>query len=257
MEGLTLKDFELIGKIGEGSIGAIFKAKYIQNKSIYALKIIKNIKNIKDRIEGLELSKKFNHPNVIRSYGYFIDEYKGKLCIISVLEYIEGTDLYDISITAHRNVRNKLSHIILQLVYGLNYIHSFNVVHRDIKLENIMLTKNDNIKIIDFDFIIKEKDNTGVNICGTPYYIAPEILKNNMGGKPCDIWALGVVIYVLLTNFYPFEEEGLEDLYNSILNDAIDLKYIPNIYKNLISGTLEKDPRKRYTLKEMIINLKE
>lgn len=250
---MTLKDFKIIKKIGDGSIGNIYKAEYKDN--IYALKFIYP-KYTKTVYRGLLLSKDLHHPNLMKFYGHFVDIIDNERYIITILEYIEGSDLHTIySTKSNLYIRTVLPTIITQVGNGLKYIHSLGIIHRDIKLENIVVTNNNQVKIIDYDFMIKIGDS--IDRCGTPYYVSPETIEGVWIDSKSDIWSLGVVIYCILVGDYPFDGDTDEELFDNICFNSVDTTKLPKKYKILVSNMLEKNPIKRIGLDEVLEMVKD
>jgi serine/threonine protein kinase len=171
--------------------------------------------------------------------------------ILIIMENISGGDLLNF-VKKRTKLNEKISKFIFkQLITSIKYIHSKNIIHRDIKLDNILIDLNNNIKICDFG-VGKQyiKGDKLKDKCGTPAYIAPEILKNfGYEGPPVDIWSSGVVLYAMLSGTVPFKANQLKDLHKMILKG--NYKKINGISSNaqdLIDKLLEVDPKKRISI---------
>lgn len=242
---MSLEDYNIIGKIGSGAFGKIYIVKYLKKSRYLVLKLIPVNKKKVIRA-GLILSTNIKHKNLMRSYGYFQDTYKGKKYIVTVMEYLDGQTLDDLmEELGPRFLRVLLPNIIKGLVDGLRYLETKEIIHSDIKPENIILMKDDTVKIIDYDFMIPSDMN---KYYGTPYFLSPEMVRGRKYGMATDRWSLGITIYYLLTFEYPFEADNKEELYDEILHKSVDLTIIPEDYRELISGLLTKNPKKRMTL---------
>ena len=255
---MTLDHFTIDGVVGEGSMGKIYLAKYNPTGMTYALKIIKYDDSYSVR-NGIHIYPELIHENLMRCYGSFTQIYEGDKCIVIVMEFIEGNDLHDIANECDNKYLYKIVPIVIEgVAKGLKYIHDKGYIHRDIKLENIILTPEGEIKIIDYDFVIKRGHPGLSSRCGTPFYVSPDILKDSVTtDHRTDIWSLGVVVYILLTGDYPFDAEDRNELFHRILYKPINMKYIPNEYTTFITGTLTKNPDKRITLDQILNKLEE
>ena len=205
----------------------------------------------------IDILRIISHPNIVNIYEIFEDTRKFYI----MYEYIEGGELFDV--ITHQSFFDETSaaRIFKQIMNAINYLHSMNIAHRDLKPENIMMIKNDSLdlKIIDFGFAItippgkREK-----SMVGTPYYIAPEVLKRNYNEK-CDIWSMGVILYILLCGYPPFNGKNNRELYNEIQFREPDFsgeewENVSNEAKKLIKMCLIKDMNKRPSSKEILKN---
>lgn len=248
---MSLNKFNIIEQLGEGSFGNVHLAEYKPNGRLYALKFVKR----RDKaliFNGLKLSVRVKHHNLIQCYGYFNEKLNDKRYIISILEFFQGRDMYDVIFD---NLTYDIKTILLQLVDGLSYLHDHGYVHRDVKLENIIINNNDRVKLVDYDFLMKI-GSANLYICGTSYYISPEILNGEIPDHRTDLWSLGVTIYTMLAGYYPFD--GQDDLeicskINTIEPNLID---IPSSYVLIVEGLLQKSPSKRISLEKVSTILK-
>ena len=148
--------------------------------------------------------------------------------------------------------------IFRQVVEGIKYCHSKSVVHRDIKLENLLLDDKKMVKIIDFGFSVCIPSNKKLNnFCGTPTYMAPEIVsKKDYFGAPVDIWALGVLLFVLLTGLFPFKASDEKELYKKILKGGFEFPpHLSDTAKSLIAKMLNMNAAERINIIEVLIFL--
>lgn len=146
--------------------------------------------------------------------------------------------------------------LIIPILDALQYLHSQNIVHRDIKLENIIMDKKNNAKLIDFGFsVIISNDQKLKVFCGTPSYMAPEIVaKQEYNGFSVDIWSIGVLLYTMLSGFHPFQGSTEKELYKKIFQGNYSMPtYFSYEAKNLISKILTNDPKKRISIKEVFL----
>jgi len=260
IEYLPSKKYKILSKLGEGSFGMVYLAQNKYTKEKVAMKEIKKANKdllsdgeIRDEIDIL---KKLDHPDIVR----IIESFNTKESYFLVTEYCEGGELFD-------QVRNQLSEtqiavIFRQLLSGLAYLHSHNIVHRDLKLENILIheieksktTGEDlfNIKIIDFGTArIFDKTKNPQSIVGSSYYIAPEVLKQRYN-KECDLWSVGVILYMFIVGHAPFDGCDDEEITSNIqcgIYSKIDKRWKKSSreVKDLIQKLLVYQPKKRLT----------
>ena len=259
-EYLPSKKYKILSKLGSGSFGKVFLAQNKFTKEKVAMKEIKKANKdllsdgeIKDEIDIL---KSLDHPDIVR----IIESFNTKDSYVLVTEYCEGGELYD-------QVRNQLSEtqiavIFKQLLSGLAYLHSHNIVHRDLKLENILIQEIEkskttgedlfNIKIIDFGTArIFNNSKKPQSIVGSSYYIAPEVL-NQKYGKECDLWSVGVILYMFIVGHAPFDGCDDEEITGNITKgvyrkDDKRWKKASKEVKDLIQKLLIYNPKKRLT----------
>ncbi len=181
-----------------------------------------------------------------------------------VLEYINGINILEIlkSEKYHYIKEKRAKKLFLQIVKGISYCHSKNIFHRDIKLENILVLKDDTIKIIDFGFGVKcNRDTCQKVLCGTPSYMPPEILKREKY-VACysDIWSLGVLFYSMLFGKFPFRGKNEEELLEKINEGKLifpEYNQIEDKTKELFQKIFILNPNKRISLDDMIDILNE
>ena len=269
------KKYILLEKIGSGATSKIYKGynELDTEKKIYAFKIIKQEKLleastniIKNEISSLQ---KLQHPNIIKIYendfGILIkkNKKKSKKVFYIKIEYLPNGSLFDYIYETKKPFTENQSKIIIKtLIETLNYIHENNYCHRDLKPENIMLDENYNLKIVDFGFA--EKLNINLNgklnsIIGTPSYSSPELLlKKSYYGISNDIFAIGVIMFILVTGKMPFKIAIKDDIhYNLIINNQIEKFWecknvnLSNEFKILFFSLINFDYTLRPSLSEM------
>ena len=256
---MCLEKFEILEQLGKGAMGKVYLAEYKSNGRLYALKFIKR-KHRDTIFEGLSVARKIRHKHLIRFYGYFGEKYEGIYYYISIMEFFQGVDIFEV-IISNKNIDNKLPDIISQVISGMSYLHKHGYIHRDIKVENILLNDEGDIKIVDYDFITKQPGCIGK--CGTPYYASPETLQKERVDYRTDLWSLGVTIFVMIINYYPFDGDTEIDLFHDIIYRDLDIEEIKKEtehlspeYNEIIMGLLQKDPYKRMSLEEVSNKLK-
>lgn len=198
--------------------------------------------------------KQADHPNIIKLIKCFKDDLK----LYLVFEYIEGKDLSDYITERIKLTENETKFILEQICSTINYLHSIHICHRDIKLDNIMINpETHEIKLIDFGFATKfsERERLKGKI-GTPYYVAPEVLKGSYGGE-CDMWSIGIMTYYMLVGDPPFNAESDHELFDNIINNPVpfyvkDWSGVSESCKDFVKRLLIKDPSKRMSASEAV-----
>ena len=243
--------------LGKGAFGKVNLALHIASGKLVAIKSFNKKKlltehskqKIKTEIEVLKKLK-----NNIYCTKIF-DTFQTETHILIVMEFI-CADLLDF-IRKRDKLNEKTSKIIFkQVVLGLKYMHKNNIVHRDIKLDNLLLDLSNTIKICDFGVskILKSSDELMFEHCGSPTYIAPEVLgKNGYKGFSCDIWSLGVTLYYILGGDQPFGGKDMEELKKKFfLKNYYKIKFVSDEANDLLDKMLTKNPEERITLDEII-----
>ena len=248
--------FYLFGRqIGHGAFGKVNISLHVASGRLVAIKTFtkKNLKNkhARNKIKHeIDMLSRLRHPFITQ----ILDSFETDKHIFIVMEYICGDLLGFI------RKRGKLSEpmtkvIFKQIIEGLRYIHKKKIVHRDIKLDNILIDLTNTVKICDFG--VSKKINKGdimYDHCGTPAYIAPEIFKNRgYEGFSCDIWSAGVTLYYMLSGVQPFCADSMKDLEKIILEGKYDrLEDVSDEANDLIDRMLQLDPKKRLTDDEIL-----
>ena len=196
----------------------------------------------------LDILSNLDHPNIVKYFGDFEDDYYFHI----VMEYLQGYDLYKIiTLKKYNGFDEKdMCEIIYQILKALSFIHGKNIVHRDIKPDNILFAnKNDysTLKLIDFGLATYSDKDT--HTVGTPYYMSPEMIDGSFCPES-DIWSVGVIVYLMLTGIYPFDIKDGEDLFEKIKKNEINLEPLEESKasqeaKDFIQKCLIKDSNKR------------
>ena len=255
--------YQFGNKLGEGSYGSVYVVKHKQTGDLRAVKIIRKSHNEKakwindDILREIELLKSLDHQNIVKIFEF----YEGLNLFYIVTEFCEGGELFTKLKQEGGQDEITAGLIMFQLFSAINYCHSKNVMHRDLKPENIMLekkTKNGmiHIRIIDFGTAKFYENEFEKQIIGTPYYIAPEVIEKKYD-KKCDLWSLGVIMYVLLKGKFPFGGQGKDEIFKNIKKGHFDIESPPfdrisNEAKDLIKRLLIIEPSKRISAEEAL-----
>lgn len=205
----TLKDFDTLGKLGQGSFGIVYKVKRKMDSNVYVMKQIDiskmNSRMKQDAINEGHILSKMNNPYVVKYYDSFID--KNVLCI--VMEYCDGGDLssYLKSQMGRPLQEMRIWKFFILSCMGLDYIHRKKILHRDIKTMNLFLTKDEGLRIGDLGVakVLSDQNNFAHTMVGTPFYLSPEMCEEKPYNEKSDVWSLGCVLYELCTYRHPFE----------------------------------------------------
>ncbi|CRG95088.1 calcium dependent protein kinase 5, putative [Plasmodium gallinaceum] len=204
-------------KLGKGSYGNVVKAVSKKTGQQRAIKIIekKKIHNLERLKREILIMKQMDHPNIIKLYEVYEDHEK----LYLVLELCYGGELFDKIVKYGSFSEYEAYKIMRQVFSAIYYCHSKNIMHRDLKPENILYVNDSDdspIQIIDWGFASKCMNNHNLkSVVGTPYYIAPEILRGKYD-KKCDIWSSGVIMYILLCGYPPFNGKNNDDILKKV-----------------------------------------
>lgn len=222
--GDPTKKYNIISKLGDGSYGTVFLAVNSLTKSKVAIKkIIKVKENVVDDLEiknEIDILKKLDHPNIVKIYEF----YETNDSYYIVTEYCKKGELY--GYIKNQYTEQQLAVLFYQVFSGLCYLHDNHILHRDLKLENILISEVEKdlkskqnffwIKIIDFGTAkIFEKNKSEKTVVGSSYYIAPEVLKHKYDEK-CDTWSVGVILYMLIVGRAPFDGDDDDEIIEKI-----------------------------------------
>ena len=257
-EGLIEKDYDILETVGSGAFATVKKVVHKLTNQTRALKIIKKSEeeDQKNLIREVNILSKLVHPNIMQIFEYYEDE----TFFYIITEYCAGGELFDELIKKGSFKEIEASFIMKQIFSAVSYIHSNNIVHRDLKPENILLDTEEGkniIKIIDWGTARYFDKNKKMNrISGTPYYIAPEVIMGNYDEK-CDIWSCGVIMYILLCGYAPFNGETDEKIFEKIKLGKYtfpkkEWDYVSSEAKDLIKHLLEYNPKKRYSANDVL-----
>lgn len=245
----TLKDFDMQAVLGKGTFGKVMLAKEKATGELWAIKVLK-----KDVILAKdEVTHTMTENQVLQSTQHpFLTGLKCSFqtpeLLIFVMEYVNGGELFFHLSREKIFDEPRTRFYIGQISLAMTYLHDRGIIYRDLKLENLLLDNKGNIKITDFGLCKEEiqyGDSTST-FCGTPEYLAPEVLEDNDYGRPVDWWGVGVVMYEMICGHLPFYNKDHEVLFDLILHEEIRLpsKLSANA-KDILSQLLQKDPRKR------------
>ncbi|KAI0078302.1 Pkinase-domain-containing protein [Panus rudis PR-1116 ss-1] len=260
----------IIGEcVGKGASGHVKIAKHRRTGQLAAVKILPlqpfvNSRNASDAQAKSEkqrlgidreitMMKLMNHPNIMRIY----DVYEGDHQLYLILEYVEGGELFDFLVNRGKLPPLEALSYFKQIVYGLNYAHTFSIIHRDLKPENILIHSLNPplIKIADWGMAAFAPPSLQLETsCGSPHYASPEIVNGHKyTGTATDIWSCGVILYALLTGRLPFDDKNVRTLLNKVKTGKYEMPaYIDPLAKDLLSRMLVVDVHKRISMSDIL-----
>ena len=246
---IKIKDYEQLKTVGLGSYGRVRLCKHKKTGDIFVMKILKKNEIIKQK-QVDHVYSEFNilinlkHPFIVQLLGYNFDDPK---YVYFILEYIQGGELFTLLRTKRTFPIPQARFYIAHIITIFEYLHSKNIVYRDLKPENILINKNGYLKLTDFGFAKQLENEKTYTLCGTPEYLAPEIILNKGHGKAVDWWTLGILLYEMLVGIDPFSDDDPMKTYQKILKGKINFpKTINKDAKSLIKHLLTQDTSKRF-----------
>lgn len=254
--------YKMGGQIGEGAYSKVFVATSYADQRKVAVKVVnkrpdkpKDDENLRKEVEILQQLK---HPNIVSCLDFFED----KKCFHVVMEFLQGGEVFDKLVQKQHYSELEARELVLVLLNAIKYCHDRSIVHRDLKCENLLLVSKESdhlgsIKVADFGFATRVHGLEKLPQCGTPGYVAPEILKHEPYGLACDMWSIGVIAYILLGGYPPFNEKTQKALFNKIKVGKYEFHadYWKNVSKeaqDFIAKLLVVDQKKRSTVDQAL-----
>mmetsp|Transcript_40528 Transcript_40528/g.94110 ORF Transcript_40528/g.94110 Transcript_40528/m.94110 type:complete len:360 (-) Transcript_40528:96-1175(-) len=241
-------DFELKDTVGKGTFSRVrvVKVKGSQERTPMALKILRKCDVIRlKQVEHVKAEKQImsmiEHPFIVNLLGAFQDERR----LFMLLEYVNGGELFSYLRDQGRLPNDQVRFYSGEIIVAFGYLHGLHVVYRDLKPENALLDVEGHIKLTDFGFakVVEERTWT---LCGTPEYLAPEMIQSKGHGKGVDWWALGVLLFEMLAGYPPFYDENPYGIYQKVLQGAVEFpRHFDVKSKDLIRRLLTSDRSKR------------
>jgi len=246
---ITKDNFEALKLLGTGSFGRVLLVRFKSNNTLYAMKILDK-KQLKEKRQEehtkteRDLMVKINNPFIVNIKFAFQDD--TKLYIVS--DFMQGGDMFYHLHSNNRFDEERCKFYAIELILGLEFLHKNSMIYRDLKPENILMDSKGHLKISDFGLskILDSPEDKAYTLCGTPQYLAPEILKKKGYDKSVDWWSLGCFIYEMVTGFLPFYIPKGNKINPKTYEEP--LRFPPSVSPiaiNLISQLLNVDPKKR------------
>jgi len=251
LSGSSIEDYIVGKQIGQGAYATVFFGLHRESGKKVAIKIYEKYKLLDPQRRKsvrceIRLMERMRHPNIV----IFHDALDTPKQIYIIMDFVGGGSLHHfLKKRPHRRLDDQLAkRLIFQVCQGIKYLHDRHIVHRDVKLENLLLDENGTVKIIDFGFSTIVPPGKRLKIfCGTPSYMAPEIVaRKEYSGFCADIWAVGVLLYALLCGSFPFRGQNDRDLYRKIVRGVF---HVPDLVtdgaRSLLSRVLTPDMTRR------------
>ena len=248
-------DYEFRGSLGQGAYAVVRKALNKRTGNLVAIKTYEkqrmlDIRKKRNLISEVKILRSVDHPNIVKLLEVIETDSQVHL----VMEYVSGCSLG--AFLKHKPSRKiedaELKNTFNQILSAVQYCHSKNISHRDLKLDNIIITCNKTVKLIDFGF--STMNLRSGDRCGTPRYMAPEIFQNKAyESLPADVWALGVILYKIANGFYPFKGSSKRDLYNKITTGLYAQSKSLETVNNILKKMLTVNPIRRINASQVVI----
>lgn len=249
-----MERYEVGRLLGQGTFAKVYYARNIKTGQSVAIKVIDKEKVVRVGLMNqikreISVMKLVRHPNIVHLYEVMATKTK----IYFIMEYCKGGELFN-KVAKGRLKEDAARKYFQQLINAVDFCHSRGVYHRDLKPENLLLDDDENLKISDFGLsaLVESKHQDGLlhTTCGTPAYVAPEVInRRGYDGTKADIWSCGVVLYVLLAGYLPFQDSNLMEMYRKI--GKADYKcpsWFPPEARRLLSRMLDPNPSSRISL---------
>mmetsp|Transcript_74632 Transcript_74632/g.199076 ORF Transcript_74632/g.199076 Transcript_74632/m.199076 type:complete len:367 (-) Transcript_74632:136-1236(-) len=247
----TIDSFQFLSTVGTGTFGRVRVVKVKDSKGVdpnfpFALKILKKseiirLKQVDHMKAERQILRMVSHPFLVNMLTVFQDEKR----IFLLLEYVNGGELFSYLRKEGKIPNDHARFYSAEIVLAFQYLHGLEIVYRDLKPENLLIDHAGHTKITDFGFAKVVEDKTWT-LCGTPEYLAPEIIQSKGHGKAVDWWALGILLYEMLAGYPPFYDENPFGIYQKVLLGRVEYpKHMDVKVKDLVKKLLTQDQAKR------------
>eukprot|EP00300_Choanocystis_sp_HF-7_P003696 c12819_g1_i1.p1 GENE.c12819_g1_i1~~c12819_g1_i1.p1 ORF type:complete len:368 (+),score=79.93 c12819_g1_i1:71-1174(+) len=249
---VNLSHFTLLRVLGRGTFGKVMLVQKKDTNQIFAMKVLhksaiisrNQVQHTKTERHVLQI---IDFPFIVKLHYAF--QSAGKLYLI--MDYLSGGELFFHLKREGRFSESRTKFYVAEIAVALQHLHSLDIVYRDLKPENILLDEHGHICITDFGLSKEMVRNSedAKTLCGTPEYVAPEILQGHGHGKAVDWWSLGTLMYEMLDGLPPFFSNNTKQMYDNILNSPLSFEnrpHISSLAQSLLYGLIDRDPKTRY-----------
>jgi len=256
--GNSLDDYEVIQFLGKGAHSEVFEVVHKIDGHKYALKVINKDHLSKQQVRRrlmneIEIHLQLSHKYIVELHHFFEDDTN----VYLLTELCKGGELYQYVKTRSRLTEREAREIFKMLLQGIEYIHCQGIIHRDLKLGNILLTDDNQVKLCDFGLALRvdDMDLEGKRICGTPNYIAPEVIMKQPYDQAADMWAIGCILFTCLVGHPPFETNDVKETLSKATKGIYQIPpYISSNSRDLIDSLLQINPQNRITIDDTFMH---
>ncbi|XP_061591160.1 calcium/calmodulin-dependent protein kinase IGb [Cololabis saira] len=244
--------FDLMEELGSGAFSEVYMVRERKTGKTFAMKCVKKKKKVDINLENeITVMRRIKHDNIVGMEDF----YESQTHYYLIMQLVSGGELFDRILDRGMYSEKDASRVIQQVLQAVNYLHQNGVVHRDLKPENILYySQDEDSKIMISDFGLSKMAESGImsTACGTPGYVAPEVLAQKPYSKTVDCWSIGVITYILLCGYPPFYEESETRLFSKIMKAQYEFDSpfwddISESAKDFIRNMMQKNSNMRYT----------
>eukprot|EP01064_Diplonema_japonicum_P023075 TRINITY_DN33531_c0_g1_i1.p1 TRINITY_DN33531_c0_g1~~TRINITY_DN33531_c0_g1_i1.p1 ORF type:complete len:596 (+),score=149.02 TRINITY_DN33531_c0_g1_i1:42-1829(+) len=245
---LGLKDFDLVCVVGIGSFGKVMKVKQRETKLVYAMKVLNKDQIIQNKMVAHTNAEKMilemvNHPFVVNLHYAF----QTKKQLIFILDFLSGGELFYHLQRCKKFSESRARFYTAEISLALAHLHSLGVIYRDLKPENLVLDGEGHVMLTDFGLAKTDAKGTTYTFCGTPEYMAPELVMKQGHTQAVDWWSLGIFLYEMVVGIPPFYTQNVSQMYQLILNKPLDFpaSFVSHPLRDILTKLLDRDPKQR------------
>eukprot|EP01059_Diplonema_ambulator_P012264 TRINITY_DN22522_c0_g1_i1.p1 TRINITY_DN22522_c0_g1~~TRINITY_DN22522_c0_g1_i1.p1 ORF type:complete len:595 (+),score=166.67 TRINITY_DN22522_c0_g1_i1:60-1844(+) len=245
---LGLKDFDLVCVVGIGSFGKVMKVRHRESKLVYAMKVLNKDQIIQNKMVAHTNAEKMilemvDHPFVVNLHYAF----QTKKQLIFILDFLSGGELFYHLQRCKKFSESRARFYTAEIALALSHLHSLGVIYRDLKPENLVLDEKGHVMLTDFGLAKTDAKGTTYTFCGTPEYMAPELVLKQGHTQAVDWWSLGIFLYEMVVGIPPFYTQNVSQMYELILNKPLDFPatFVSMPLRDILTKLLDRDPNKR------------